>query len=273
MKIIRNVKELRDFRRTLNGSVGFVPTMGALHDGHLSLIRLSVSQNENTVVSIFVNPTQFLPGEDLNAYPRKEEADLKLCEMAGVTAVFCPNAAEFYAPDEPKVVAAKPLSERLEGATRPGHFDGVCQVLNKLFNLVRPARAYFGKKDAQQVAVVQNMVERFYLDVEVVPCELVRESSGLALSSRNAYLSEAEKNEALALSHALFEAANLIKKGELESGVLKAKMREVLGGLKVDYTEVVNRKFEPLSSVELGNTIILLAVYVGKTRLIDNIWL
>lgn len=279
MKICRSISEIKQFRQSLeeNGvkNVGFVPTMGALHEGHLSLINQAVSQNEAMVVSIFVNPTQFLPNEDLAAYPRKEAADLAMCETAGVAAVFLPQAEEIYSDDEPKILASKRLSSLFEGASRAGHFDGVCAVLTKLFSLIRPSKAYFGKKDAQQVAVVQNLVARLFLPLEIVPCELVRAKDGLALSSRNAYLSSEEREVALSLSRALKEAAQLVARGVTDAQSLNEKMSQILAaaGAQKDYTAVVDREFNELSHAKLHETILLIAARVGKTRLIDNLWI
>ncbi|OCR87135.1 pantoate--beta-alanine ligase [Campylobacter fetus subsp. testudinum] len=273
MQILKSVSELLEFRNNCSGSVGFVPTMGALHNGHATLIKNSVSQNDDTIVSVFVNPTQFLPGEDLEKYPRNQNGDIKICELCGASALFFPNADEIYSKDEPLIIAPERISTILEGATRPGHFDGVCMVLNKLFNLVSPTRAYFGKKDSQQLVIVQNMVKRFFLNLEIVPCDIVRESDGLALSSRNSYLNDDELCYALKLSRSLMRASNLIKANELNSKIIKSSMNECLEPLKVDYIAVVNRNFEPIENVEIGNSIILVAAYVGKTRLIDNIWI
>lgn len=279
MKICRSISEIKQFRQSLeeNGvkNVGFVPTMGALHEGHLSLINQAVSQNEAVIVSIFVNPTQFLPNEDLAAYPRKEAADLAMCEAAGVAAVFLPQAEEIYYGDEPKILASKRLSSVFEGASRAGHFDGVCAVLTKLFSLIRPSKAYFGKKDAQQVAVVQNLVARLFLPLQIVPCELVRAKDGLALSSRNAYLSSEEREVALSLSRALKEAAQLVARGVTDAQSLNEKMSQILAaaGAQKDYTAVVDREFNELSHAKLHETILLIAARVGKTRLIDNLWI
>lgn len=275
MQILRTTNELQAFVKdalATGSEIGFVPTMGALHAGHSSLIKKSVSENAVTIVSTFVNPTQFLPGEDLDKYPKNEAADVKICELAGVNAMFIPSADELYFDDEATIVAPKNLASILEGKTRPGHFDGVLRVLNKLFNLIRPTRAYFGKKDAQQLAIVSDFVRTSFLPLQIVPCEIVRESDGLALSSRNAYLNESEKFEALKLSRALMKASNLIKQNELNVCKIKSEMLEILKPLAVDYVAVVDRKFNEISRVELGNTILLVAANVGKTRLIDNLW-
>lgn len=272
MEVLKTKSELIEFRKSLSGSVGYVPTMGALHEGHASLISRAVSENDSAIVSVFLNPKQFLEGEDLENYPRNDEGDVKICNMCGAKAVFMPEASEFYAKDEPSIKAPERLSSILEGAIRPGHFDGVCLVLNKFFNLVRPNRAYFGKKDAQQLAIVQKMVSGFEMPVQIVPCEIIRAKDGLALSSRNSYLNDAQLCDALKLSRSLMKASNLIKDGETNSNKIKAAMSECLEPLKVDYIAIVNRNFEFTEQIELGNSIILVAAYVGKTRLIDNLW-
>ncbi|MCD8212714.1 MAG: pantoate--beta-alanine ligase [Campylobacter sp.] len=272
MLILRTTKELREFVASASGEIGFVPTMGALHNGHMSLIKKCVSENPVSIVSTFVNPTQFLPGEDLDKYPKKEESDIKICELCGVSAMFIPDASQIYFEDEPCIAAPKKYSSILEGKTRPGHFDGVLRVLSKLFNLTGAKKVYMGKKDAQQLVIVQNMVKTMFLNLEIVACEIVRESDGLALSSRNAYLSEEDKCNALRLSRALVNASNLIKSGELDTAEIKTNMLRTLEPLVVNYVAIVDRDFNALTKIELGNSIILIAANVGKTRLIDNIW-
>ncbi len=257
----------------MDGSVGFVPTMGALHQGHLSLIKRSLEENDHTVVSVFVNPTQFLPGEDLAAYPRREEADIKICEVAGVDILFMPEISSMYGKDEVKLKAPQYLGYILEGNRRPGHFDGVVQVVMKLFGLVGPERAYFGKKDAQQLAILQKMVDDLFLPVEIVPVDTVREEDGLALSSRNVYLSAEERKRALSISRSLKSASRLIMAGEYESGRIKDHMYEIMKDIDVEYVQIVDRGFRPLERVEIQNSIILVAARVGKTRLIDNLWI
>ena len=273
MQIIRTIKELEGFVSNASGKIGFVPTMGALHDGHVSLIKKCVSENETSIVSTFVNPTQFLPGEDLEKYPRKEQSDIQICEQNGVSAIFIPNEKELYFEDEPLIVAPKKLSAILEGKTRPGHFDGVLRVLNKLFRLTRANSVYMGKKDTQQLIIVQNMIKTFFLNIELVACDIVREPDGLALSSRNVYICDEDKCNALRLSRSLNKALNLIQNGEEDASEIKASMLEVLEPLKVDYVAVTDRNLNEISKVEKGNTIILVAAFVGKTRLIDNIWI
>ena len=274
MVVVKSFEEFKSAREKLKGSVGFVPTMGALHDGHISLIKRAKEQNDSVVVSIFVNPTQFLEGEDLDKYPRKIEADTKICQMAGVDILFMPTIDSIYNKDELKISAPAVRGFILEGAFRPGHFDGVLQVVMKLLNITKPTRAYFGKKDAQQLILIEQMVRDYFLDIEIVPCEIVRDSDGLALSSRNVYLSKEERKRALAIANSLKLASEMIIKGERDSKKITAKMQERLKELdKLDYVAVVDREFRLIDKIEEKNTIILVAGWVGKTRLIDNLWI
>jgi len=273
MKIAKTPSELKEILKSYTGSVGFVPTMGALHHGHLSLIEASVKNSDVTVVSIFVNPTQFLEGEDLDKYPSKFEADEKICALAGVDVLFYPNVTDMYEEDEIKVCAPNIRGFVLEGFVRPGHFDGVLTVVMKLLNIVSPTQAYFGKKDAQQLALITQMVKNFCMDVEIVPLETVRESDGLAMSSRNVYLNKHERIEALKISKSLKTATRLVMQNILDTKELQTKMLEVLVPLKVEYVAIVSREFIPLETVEVGNTIILVATKLGPTRLIDNLWI
>ncbi len=273
MVIARSIEELREVQKDLRGSVGFVPTMGALHEGHLSLIKRARVENDVVVVSIFVNPTQFLEGEDLDAYPRREEADAKICELAGVDILFMPTIDVMYEVDELSIGAPAIQGYILEGAKRPGHFDGMLQVVMKLLNLSRATRAYFGKKDAQQLALIQQMVRNYFMDLEIVPCEIVRDERGLALSSRNVYLSPEEKGRALCLSRALKKGSDLIAGGERKTDTIRSAMLEVLSEAdKVEYAAIVNRAFQPVDEVEIGDTVLLVAAWVGQPRLIDNLW-
>jgi pantoate--beta-alanine ligase len=242
MRIVRTISELAQER--LGGSVGLVPTMGAFHEGHLSLFRAARAENEVLVVSLFVNPAQFGEGEDLERYPHDEERDAKLAEEAGVDLLFAPSGDEMYPPGFQTWVEVEELGNILEGRFRPGHFRGVATVCLKLFHLVRPDRAYFGQKDAQQAAVLKHMVRDLALDLEIRVLPTVRDPDGLALSSRNAYLSEEERERALALPRAL-----------------EAHDPSLLNGLEVDYFEEAD--FEP--------RVLAAAVRVGQTRLIDNI--
>jgi len=278
MKIVRSIEELFSVTSSFEGSLGFVPTMGALHEGHLSLIRQARDENEFVIVSIFVNPTQFLEGEDLDAYPRKEEADAKICELAGVDVIFMPTSEMMYEEDELSITAPSVRGFILEGTKRPGHFDGMLQVVMKLLNLMayhQPTafRAYFGKKDAQQLALVTQMVKNYFIKVEIVPCNIVRDSDGLALSSRNIYLSKEERGRALALSRSLKRATELVMQQELRVTIIKDEMRKVLMEVELEYVALVNREFQAIDTVEIGNTIILVAAGVGATRLIDNLWI
>jgi len=271
MKIISNPYELQNELK--DKKIGFVPTMGALHEGHLSLIKKAREENEIVVVSIFVNPTQFLEGEDLDKYPKKLEADAKICELAGVNYLFTPNINDIYNDsDEVLIKAPKIKGYILEGHFRPGHFDGVLQIVLKLFNIVKPQKAYFGKKDAQQLSLIKQMVKNLFLDIEIIEGETIREKTGLALSSRNVYLSEEEKKRALSISKALKLAAKLSLK-EKDTKKLKEEMLKVLDVDKLQYIAFVDRNFNYISKIEEKNSIILIAAFVGNTRLIDNIYI
>jgi pantoate--beta-alanine ligase len=247
VKIVRTIAAVRAELRD-RGQVGLVPTMGAFHEGHLSLFRAAREENDTVVVSLFVNPAQFGSDEDLDRYPRDEERDAPLAEEAGVDVLFAPAPEELYPPGYQTWVEVEELSRPLEGSARPGHFRGVATVCLKLFNIVRPARAYFGQKDAQQAAVIKQMVRDLDLDLEIRVLPTVRDTGGLALSSRNAYLSPAEHEAALALPRALATRD-------------PAKARALLDGLEVEYVEVAD--FEP--------RVLAAAVRVGSTRLIDNV--
>ncbi len=271
MEVISKVEELKKYLK--NKKVGFVPTMGALHEGHLSLIKRSVKENPFTVVSIFVNPTQFLEGEDLDKYPKKIEADLKICELGEVDAIFLPTINDIYSENELIIKAPTIKGYILEGASRPGHFDGVLQVVLKLFNIVKPSKAYFGKKDAQQLYLIKQMVKDLFLDIEIIPCNIIRDGDGLALSSRNIYLTPQERNRALSLSKSLKRAGKLISAGKRDAKEIKELCLEVLKNIEVEYFEIVDYDFNTLDTIEINNTIILVAAKVGTTRLIDNIWI
>ena len=278
MVIVKSIDELLEATSTFKGSVGFVPTMGALHEGHLSLIKKARKENDFVVVSIFVNPTQFLEGEDLEAYPRKEEADAKICELAGVDVLFMPTIDTMYGKDELKITAPAIRGFILEGTKRAGHFDGMLQIVMKLLNLIaynKPSNfnAYFGKKDAQQLVLITQMVKNYFINVNIVPCDVVRDSDGLALSSRNIYLSKEERVRALSLSRSLKRATELVMQKEFSSSTIIEEMKKVLSEVEVEYVALVNREFEQIDRVELGNTIILVAARVGTTRLIDNLWI
>ena len=273
MKIISNPQELKNYLQTLNKTIGFVATMGALHDGHISLIKKAKDENELVVVSIFLNPTQFGKNEDLEKYPKKDEADKQICKLSGVDLLFFPQAKDIYSRDEVSLLAPKIRGFVLEGNTRPSHFNGVLTVVNKLLNIVSPTRAYFGKKDAQQLNLISLMVKQLFMNVEIVPVDTVRESDGLALSSRNVYLSKDERAQALKISKALHVASAMISKNILDSKEIKKEMLKVLEPLEIFYVEILNYDFEQALHVELGNTVILVEARVGTTRLLDNIWL
>ena len=273
MKIISNPLELKEYLKNSNGSIGFVPTMGALHEGHLSLIKKAKDENQLVVVSIFVNPTQFLKGEDLDKYPKKDEADKKICELSGVDVLFFPQVNDIYSKDEVSLLAPKVRGYILEGTSRPSHFNGVLTVVMKLLNIVNPTNAYFGKKDAQQLNLISLMVKQMFMDVNIIGIETVREKDGLALSSRNIYLNDKERNKALKISSSLSMASKMVSKSILDSKIIVTNMLEELKSLDIVYVEVLNREFELIKHVEIGNTVILVEVKVGQTRLLDNIWL
>lgn len=273
MKIIKTIDELIRMRKNISSCVGFVPTMGALHEGHLSLIKQARAQNEIVIVSIFVNPTQFLPGEDLDKYPKKMHEDAQICESANVDYLFTPDINTMYAKDEVLIKAPILRSYILEGESRPGHFDGVLQIVLKLFNLINPTNAYFGKKDAQQLALIQQMVKNLFLSVNIIECEIIREQDGLAMSSRNVYLTKEERIEALKISKSLRIAEEMIEKKEHDVSKIIDKMQEIMKDMKIEYISILNRDFQQIKTIEVGNSIILVAVKVGIPRLIDNIWI
>jgi pantoate--beta-alanine ligase len=272
MKTINNIEDLKDILKSSNNSIGFVPTMGALHEGHISLIKQARDENKIVVVSIFVNPTQFLAGEDLDNYPKKMEADSKICELCDVDILFTPDINTMYGTDEVMIKAPILRSYTLEGLKRPSHFDGVLQIVLKLFNIVKPTNAYFGKKDAQQLSLIKQMVDDLFLDINIVECEIIREKDGLAMSSRNIYLTQEERKLALNISKSLRVASDMVVKDYMECDKIIKAMREVMEGMDVEYITIVTRQFKYLSKIDLNNTIILVAVKIGKTRLIDNLW-
>ncbi|MBI4575746.1 MAG: pantoate--beta-alanine ligase [Planctomycetes bacterium] len=263
----------REWRAEARG-VGLVPTMGALHDGHMSLVQAARDQSDRVVVSIFVNPIQFGPGEDYDRYPRTLEADLERCQAAGVDVVFLATAAEMYPPGYHTHVVVEDLTTGLCGAFRPGHFRGVATVVAKLLHIVAPQRAYFGEKDYQQLQVVRHLVADLNMDTEVVACPTVRESDGLALSSRNALLTPEARPRAPCLYRALCRARDLLRSGERSATALQSEMRESLervSGVGVDYVAVVDsRTLERLDLVE-GEAVALGAIRLAGVRLIDNL--
>ncbi|WP_419678118.1 pantoate--beta-alanine ligase [Aliarcobacter lanthieri] len=272
MEVIKTIEELQNIRKNINKSVGFVPTMGALHNGHISLIKKAKEENEVVIVSVFVNPTQFLPNEDLSKYPRREEADIRICQMCKVDYLFMPEVSTMYT-DEEVLIKAPQNSYILEGFTRPGHFDGVLQIVLKLFNLTIPTNAYFGKKDAQQLVLIQQMVKNLFLPINIVPCDIVREVDGLALSSRNVYLDTTQRENALLISKSLYMAGSLIASGERNIKAVKDKIYKIMNSLDIEYVAIVDRNFNQLEIIEPSNTIILVVVRFGNVRLLDNIWL
>lgn len=276
MKIVKTVNEVhaivKDWQKK-GLSVGFVPTMGYLHEGHQSLIARAASENDCVVVSIFVNPMQFGPSEDLTTYPRDLERDAALCKENGATLIFDPEATEMYFPDFSTYVDMDGLTEGLCGRSRPVHFRGVCTVVTKLFNIVQPDRAYFGQKDAQQLAVIKQMVRDLNMAVEIVGCPIIREADGLAKSSRNSYLTAEERKAALVLSHASSKGQKLLGQGERNASTIIEEMTAVIQSeplAKIDYIELVDaHSLKKVEQIE-GPILVALAVYIGKTRLIDN---
>lgn len=273
LKKVDEVRSLVEQWRKQGLTVGYVPTMGALHEGHESLIKKAVRENDKVIVSVFVNPTQFGPNEDYDSYPRNIEKDMELCENAGACAVFNPEPSEMYFENKSTVISVSGLTSVLCGAKRPGHFDGVCLVVTKFFNIVKPNRAYFGEKDAQQVAVLKRMVRDLSIDVEIVPCPIIREEDGLAKSSRNTYLNVDERKAAVVLSRSLKIAKQLLDKGERNAAKIKDAIISEINTeslAKIDYVEIVDSEdLTDVSTIE-KNILIPIAVYIGKTRLIDN---
>ena len=275
MKIVGTVKEVREQVKEWKKqglSVGFVPTMGYLHEGHKSLMDAARKGNDKVVVSIFVNPMQFGPTEDLATYPRDLDHDAALCESAGVDLIFHPEAEEMYEKDFCSFVDMTGLTEGLCGKTRPIHFRGVCTVVNKLFNIVTPDHAYFGQKDGQQLAVIKRMVRDLNMDIEIVGCPIVREEDGLAKSSRNTYLSSEERKAALILSKTVALGKELAKTEKDANKVVEAMKKNIETEplAKIDYVEAVDAlSMAPVEKLE-GTCMLAMAVYIGKTRLIDN---
>lgn len=276
MKIVETIQEVREQVKAWRKeglTVGLVPTMGYLHEGHKSLIDRAVAENDKVVVSVFVNPMQFGPKEDLASYPRDLDRDAALCQDAGAALIFHPQPEEMYHDDFSSFVDMNTLTGGLCGKTRPIHFRGVCTVVSKLFNIVVPDKAYFGQKDAQQLAVIRHMVSDLNFGIEIVGCPIIREEDGLAKSSRNTYLSQEERQAALILSSSLKEGKKLAEEGEKDASKVRqailAKLQtEPLA--KVDYVEVVDwNTLEPVEKIQ-GPILTAIAVYIGKTRLIDN---
>lgn len=276
MKVVHSIKELKSYINTWKRrghEIGLVPTMGYLHEGHKSLIKAASNDNSKVVVSIFVNPIQFGANEDLGSYPRDIERDSKISEAAGADLIFNPSPEEMYGESFSTYVEVEGLTEDLCGAKRPGHFRGVCTVVSKLFNIVNPTRAYFGEKDAQQLAVIKRMVADLNFDIEIIGCPIVREEDGLAKSSRNTYLSEEERKASLVLNRSLLKAKNALKEGIKDSHKLVEIISEELIKeplAKIDYIEIVDSdSLKPVKNIDKP-ILVAIAVYIGKTRLIDN---
>ncbi len=285
MKIISNVNELRNKIKALKtskgGTVGLVPTMGALHQGHISLVKKARRQNEIVIVSVFVNPTQFGPNEDYDKYPRTLEEDAKLCEEENVDFLFAPSPRdiydEYYFKNKETTLICPPYDvvNKLCGKSRPGHFDGVCTIVAKLFNITKCDRAYFGKKDAQQLFIIQKMVKDLNFDIEIIGCPIVREADNLAMSSRNTYLDDSARADALNISKALFCAKELFDKGVKDSAILIDTALAVAKNIEVEYAEIVSMNtFEKVDTIE-NKALMLIAARVNSNgsmvRLIDNI--
>ena len=277
LKIATTIQEVRDTVKKWKSqglTVGLVPTMGYLHEGHGSLIKTSASECDKTVVSVFLNPTQFAPNEDLESYPRDFEQDKVLCEKMGADLVFHPEVSEMY--EQGNATFVEILSEmpkQLCGKTRPIHFRGVCTVVSKLFNIVTPDKAFFGEKDAQQLAIIKRMVRDMSYGIEIVGCPIIREEDGLAKSSRNTYLNEEERKAALCLSKAIFFGQSLVEKGETDANKVLEEMKNLINKeplARIDYVEAVDGvTMMPVDKIE-KDTLVAMAVYIGKTRLIDN---
>lgn len=274
MRIIRSIRGLQAWRRTHeNHQIGFVPTMGALHEGHLSLIRQARRRCSIVVVSIFVNPLQFGPAEDLSRYPRPVKSDKQLCQEAGVDLLFWPSSEELYPKDFQTSIKVNRLSQRWEGEARPTHFEGVTTVVTKLLSLVRPHRAFFGEKDYQQLLIIEQLVQDLNMDTKIARCRTIRESDGLALSSRNRYLSASERTQAISVSSALRQGMKTIQSGTRHVPTIQKTMRKVLEKLKgidIEYLAVCDaQNLEPLTRAK-GSMVLLAAVRFGHVRLIDN---
>lgn len=276
MKIVSTVEQVREEVkkwRQQGLTVGLVPTMGYLHEGHKSLIDKAVAQNDKVVVSVFVNPIQFGPTEDLATYPRDLERDAALCEDAGAALIFHPEKEDMYFDDFCTYIDMDGLTKGLCGKTRPIHFRGVCTVVGKLFNIVHPDRAYFGQKDAQQLAVVRRMVRDLNFDLEIVGCPIIREKDGLAKSSRNTYLSEEERKAAVILHKGLVKGEEMVSAGEKDVKKVLDAITEIIESeplARIDYVEAVDfDNIETIDTIE-GSVLVAVAVYIGKTRLIDN---
>lgn len=276
MKVIYKIADTKNFikeEKDKNRSIGLVPTMGFLHRGHLELVKKSLSDNDSTVVSIFVNPAQFGPNEDFDSYPRDFSKDISLLREAGVDCVFAPEAAEMYPESFVTKVVVEKITDTLCGARRPGHFEGVATVVSKLLNIVEPDRAYFGKKDYQQLKVIERFAKDLNMTPEIVGVPIVREESGLAISSRNIYLSNEEKKSALSLVKSFDVAQELLDDGQRDPDVIRENVIDYISSFKhtqIDYVSIVNTETLEYISTIKDKFLLALAVYVGKARLIDN---
>ena len=275
MKIFKTTIQLRQWIKTLpTKSVGFIPTMGALHEGHLSLIRASKKECQKTIVSVFVNKLQFGPNEDFNTYPRFIERDINLLKSANVDVLFCPGPEEIYPNDLSFKINENKIANQLEGKSRPGFFDGVCLVVLKLFNITQPKRVYFGEKDIQQLYIIQKMIKDFNFPIQLCGCPTVREKNGLAMSSRNQYLSDVEKEEAAILYQTLKTGARCVLDGQLNVNAIIATMSQLIvnKNIKIDYLEIRDLStFNQIKKINNQPILIIGAIYYKKIRLIDNI--
>ena len=277
MKLVDNIQRMSMLSKILKKegkSIGFVPTMGYLHDGHMSLARAARQHTDVVVISIFVNPAQFGPGEDLEKYPKDLKRDEEMAGLAGADVLFCPSVSEMYPEGYATYVNVERLTETLCGRSRPAHFKGVATVVAKLFGIIKPDIAYFGQKDAQQAAVIKKMAEDLNMDVEIKVLPITREKDGLAMSSRNVYLSAAERKDAVCLKEALDKAERAVKDGERDPGVIINGMKELISSkpsARIDYIEMVDSKnLRPIAPLS-GDVLIAMAVFIGNTRLIDNV--
>ena len=272
-KVITTIVKMRQFRNTVKGTVGFIPTMGFLHAGHLSLVKRAQQENDVVIISIFVNPKQFGPHEDFQAYPRDTQRDLALLETTGEkVVVFLPTPEEMYPDGYLTSINVEEITTRLEGKVRPGHFQGVATVVTKLFNIIQPTRAYFGQKDAQQVVVMKKMVEDLNMPLEIIVCNTVREADGLAMSSRNVFLDDVNRKQAVVLSKALQRAKDLARKRDTTAEKVKTEMEKLINQTSgvVDYISIADQNTLKELKTMKRNAVVSLAVRFGKTRLIDN---
>jgi len=276
MKIVKKIKDLRSHISGMEGNTGFVPTMGYLHDGHSDLIRTSIRDNDNTIVSIFVNPEQFCEGEDLDRYPMDMERDIDILNTLGVNVLFLPDKMEIYPSGYKTFVTVREMDEVLCGRSRPGHFTGVATIVLKLINIIEPHYVYFGKKDAQQLIILKQMISDLNISSEVKSVDIRRDLDGLALSSRNSYLSEKGRKSALVISESLKYAEYLINEKRItDAGIIKKNIADLIlkiGDVEIDYIEIVSlRNLEDLDKINLNSTLIAIAAYIEGVRLIDNI--